>query len=109
MAIITTLQFRSVSSYNYTANAGGNNFRFHIRYSVSDDSYFMDIDIMRNNVYEPIAHCIRLCVGADLFIPFRRYGLGSLFIVPTDNRYIKETGPNSDNILTAYKMVWEHD
>lgn len=108
MAIIATLKFRSNSSYSFTSNCGGNNFRFHIKHCISNDTYFMDIDMYKNGKYEPIISCINLTCGSDLFIPFKRYGLGTLMIIPTDSRFYNKV-PQSNTIIDKFIMIWEHN
>ena len=108
MANIYKLPFRSNSPYTFTTTAGGNNFKFYIKHAIHDDTYFMDIDMNIDNKFVPIIRCINLTCGCDLFIPFKRYGLGSLFVIPTDVRYYHEV-PRADTILTKFVMMWEHD
>lgn len=108
--MVVALNFKSVSPYTFTSSAGKNQFRFTIKYSIGDDSYFMDIEILENNKYKMIAQCIRLSCGVDVFLPYKRYGLGTLLVVPTDSRnYADNNGPTADTILNRYCMVWEHD
>jgi len=106
--MIYTLPFRKNSSYTFTSYAGGNQFKFHIKHCISDDSYFMDIDMLQNGNYEPIISDVSLTCGCDLFIPFKRYGLGTFMIIPTDSRYFNEI-PNADTIVSKYIIFWEHD
>lgn len=103
-----SLSFKDNSSYNFTSSAGGNEFKFHIKHAMSDDSYYMDIDINRNGSYVPIISCVRLSCGCDLFIPFKRWGLGSMFIVPIDDKYYNKE-PTADTLTSKYIMIWEHN
>lgn len=105
---VYTLPFRSNSSYNFTANSGGNNFRIHIKHNLRNDTYYMDIDIQRNGVYENIIRSINLTCGMDLFFPYRHYGLGTLYIVPMDSRYYALV-PKADTITRYFQMLWSHD
>ena len=108
--LIAKLKFKSVAPYSFTAPAGRNMFQFHIKYCVSDNSYYMDIDIMEDGKYKPIANSVSLSCGADIFIPFKSFGLGSMFVIPVDSRNYKDPiGPTPETILDKYIMVWEHD
>lgn len=106
--MIYKVPFRSKSSYNFTSNAGGNNFRIHIKHNLRHDTYYMDIDLQRNGVYENIISGLNITCGTDLFMPFQRYGLGTLYIIPTDSRYYNEV-PRADTITTYFYMMWVHD
>lgn len=110
MATVYKMKFKSIAPYSFTKSCGKNKFNFHICYSVSDDTYYMDIDMWINGKYEPIAHCIRMSCGTDLFIPYKRFGLGTLFIIPTDSRNVFDNnGPTSKTILDRYIIYWEHE
>jgi hypothetical protein len=102
------LKFRSNAPYSFTASAGRNSFRIHIKHSIADDTYFMDIDMLKNNNYVPIIRCVSLTVAVDLFIPFARYGLGHFYVMPNDSRYYTEV-PHSDTILSKFYILWEHE
>lgn len=106
--MIYTLQFKSNSAYNFTADAGGNSFRFHIKHDLRHDSYYMDIEKRTGAQYAYIARCIALTTGCDLFIPFQRHGLGSLFIVPLRPEYYA-LEPSAETIVDNYVMVWGHN
>lgn len=106
--MIYKVPFRSNSSYNFTANSGGNNFRIHIKYDLRHDMYYMDVDLQQNGVYTPIIHDINMTCGMDLFFPWHYYGLGILYIVPSDSRYYAEV-PRADTITKYFYMLWEHD
>lgn len=105
---IYKLNFRSNSAYNFTASAGGNSFKIHIKHSISDDTYFMDIDMLKDNNYVPIISCINITVGVDLFLPFARYGLGRFYVMPNDSRYYTDV-PRADTILSKFYILWEHE
>lgn len=106
--MIYQLRFKLNSAYNFTCNAGGNNFRIHIKPDLRHNNYFMDIEMRIGSQYEYIARCIALTCGSDLFIPFRRYGLGYFMVVPLDVKYYL-VNPTPDTLVDNYIMVWEHD
>lgn len=106
--MIYSIPFKTNTPYSFTSTAGKNNFKIHIKYCISDDTYFIDIDQFINGSYVPIISCINITVGCDLFMPFQNYGLGNLFVLPTDNRYMFES-PHSDTLVSNYILVWEHD
>lgn len=106
--MIYTVPFKTNIPYSFTSSAGKNNFKIHIKYSIEDDTYFMDIDLYQNGSYVPIISCLNITIGCDLFMPFQQYELGSLFILPIDNRYIFEV-PHADTLVSKYVMVWEHN
>ena len=106
--MLYTLPFRKNSPYSFTSNAGGNQFKFHIKHAMSDDTYYMDIDIFQNGKYVPIINSVKLTCGCDLFIPYKRYGLGTFMVIPTDSRYYN-LNPNADSLIPYYVIVWEHD
>lgn len=105
---VYTLPFRTNTPYSFTATCGGNNFKFHIKHAMSNDTYYMDIDIMRNNRYEPLIQCLAITCGCDLFIPFKQYSLGTFMVVPNDPRYYTQV-PNADTIISKFLIYWEHD
>ena len=106
--MIYTVPFKTNTPYSFTSSAGKNSFKIHIKYCISDDTYFMDIDKFINGSYVPIISCLNLTVGCDLFMCFKQHELGYLFIVPTDSRYMYEV-PHSDTLVSKFVMVWEHD
>lgn len=106
--MVYVVPFKTNMPYSFTSSAGGNNFKIHVKYSIADDTYFLDIDQFINGKYTPIISCLSLTVGCDLFAPFTQYGLGYLFVVPTDSRYTFEV-PHSDTIVSRFVMYWEHD
>lgn len=108
MSTLYTIPFRSNSAYSFTSQAGGNQFMFHIKHSISDDTYFMDVDMLVDGNYEPIIQCINLTCGCDLFMAYKRYGLGSLFVIPTNRDYYNKV-PQANTILSKFVMFWEHD
>lgn len=108
MATLYKVPFRSNCPYSFTTHAGGNDFRIHIKHCISDDTYFMDIDLRVNGTYKPIIQCINITCGSDLFIPYKRYGLGTLLVIPTDRDYYNKV-PQSDTILSKFIMIWDHD
>ena len=108
MSTIYTLPFRSNTAYSFTAHAGGNDFKFHIKHSITDDTYFMDIDMLLDRQYKPIIQCVNLTCGSDLFIPYKRYGLGTFLVIPTDRDYYNEV-PRANTILSKFVIFWEHD
>ena len=103
-----TLPFRSNSSYSFTANAGGNNFRIHIKHNLRNDTYYMDVDISRNGNYENIIRSINITCGMDLFFPYQYYGLGTLYVIPTDSRYYDKV-PKAETITRYFQLLWSHD
>ena len=106
--MVYTLPFRSNSSYNFTANSGGNNFRIHVKHNLRDDTYYLDVDIQREGVYVPIIHSINLTCGMDLFFSWQYYGLGTLYVIPTDSRYYGKV-PKADTITRYFQLLWSHD
>lgn len=106
--MIYTLPFRSNAPYSFTAHAGQNNFKFHIKHAMSDDTYYMDVDIQRNGSYENIISCLALTAGCDLFIPFKYYGLGTFMVIPINSLYYNEV-PRANTILSKFMIYWEHD
>ncbi len=108
MSTLYKVPFRSNCAYSFTSNCGGNNFKFHIKHNISDDTYFMDIDMLVERKYKPIIQCVNLTCGSDLFISYKRYGLGTLMIIPTDKNYYDKV-PQANTILSKFVMMWEHD
>lgn len=106
--MIYKVPFRTNSSYNFTSNSGGNNFRIHIKHNLRYDTYYMDIDIQKDGRYVNIISGLNMSLGMDLFFPFRHYGLGTMYIIPSDSRYYSEV-PKSNTITKYFYMLWEHD
>ena len=100
--------FRTNTSYNFTTNVGGNNFRVHIKHNLRYNTYYMDIDMQQDGSYQPIISGINMTTGMDLLFPFKHYNLGILYIIPKDSRYYSEV-PKAETITKYFYMSWEHD
>ena len=110
--------FLSNSPYSFTADAGGNSFQFHIKHDMLHDTYYMDIDIKRDQQYTPLFCGLALTCGCNLFQHLQHYGLGTFMVIPIDpdyyydnNRDITQTKeiPHADTIVNKFIILWEHD
>lgn len=106
--MIYKLKFKSNRNYNFITYCNGSRYRFHLKYDVLDDSYYLDIDKLIEDKYSPFIQGIKLNTFVDLFISYKGYNLGTFIVVSTDSRYAYEI-PRANTITKYFEIIWEHD
>ena len=87
--------------YSFPVNLDGNQYRFRVRWNVTAEAWFLDIEGVSNTVS---IHGIRLVTGVDLLAPYGESELGKLAIIDTSGNNLD---PDFDNIGTVYQLWYE--
>ena len=102
------ISFSSSNSHNFDEIVNGNSVKLHILYNYYLKTYYINVDIYRDEDYVNIISGLQMTTGTNLLSQWSYLNLGSLELIPMNTKYL-DSLPTPETIMENYILVWDYD